>query len=108
MIIRECQNHDPPFASFLQLLDPLENFALAIDDDLVPGRRLFLNRFPVAKPAHVSEVRCDEIQTVFHLPGPRHPIVIRESESDAMLPQQVKKGWVEPLLIPNLKGEFVS
>lgn len=51
VIICKRKNHDVPLVDFLEWFDPLEKICLAINDELVPGRRLFLNGFAVTEPA---------------------------------------------------------
>src|SRR6266481_7593307 len=58
-------------------------------------------------PSNVSEIRGNQIEVVFHLPGPRHPALINQRESGAVLPQHVGEFRNQPILAANLHGKLV-
>src|SRR5207253_6258722 len=89
VVIGKCQNHDAPLLDLLEKTDPLGKITLAIYNHLVPRCRLFLDPSPVPQPANVSEVSGNQIEFVLHLPWPRHPALINQRESDAVLSQHI-------------------
>ena len=102
-----CENHDSPLLNLLEKTDPLGKITLSINNHLVPSCRFLLNPFAVPQPSNVSEIRGNQIEFVFHLPGPRHPALINQRESDAVLPQHVDEFRNQPILVANLHGKLV-
>src|SRR6266436_1822152 len=107
VVISKSQNHDAPLLDLLEKTDPLGKITLAINNHLVPRCRFFLDPFPVSQPPNVSEVSGNQIEFVFHLPGPRHPALINQRESDAVLPQHICEFRNQPVLVANFDSKLV-
>src|SRR6266705_2543342 len=107
VVIGKCQNHDAPLMDLLEKTDPLGKITVAIYNHLVPSCRFFLDPFPVSQPANVSEVGGNQVEFALHLPGPRHPALINQRESDAVLSQHVREFRNQPVLVANLDGKLV-
>lgn len=62
MIVRIHINDLAAMEKFADVAGPNPGFALAVDDDSVPGFRLLLDSFPVINPADGTEIRRLDIQ----------------------------------------------
>src|SRR5216683_3180206 len=107
VVVGKCQNHDAPLLDLLEKTDPLGKITLAIYNHLVPSCRFFLDPFAVPQPPNVSEVSGNQIEFVLHLPWPRHPALINQRESDAVLSQHICEFRNQPVLVANLDGKLV-
>jgi hypothetical protein len=77
-----------------------------INDRLIPGLRLQLDALAVAQLSNVCEIGRYQVQHVVHFPRTRHPRLVDQCESNALLPQQINKSLVKLSLVRNLQREF--
>ena len=90
-----------------EYLDPIFQVASAVDDSPVPRRCLLLNPFAVSQPAHISEVRCNQVKLLLHFPRPWHKRCVGQRQSDIIFPERVCEPGIEPGLVSNLDYKFV-
>src|SRR5258708_20061209 len=109
VIVAECKQLAYPLVIHhrFEEINPISQVASAVDDSLVPRRGLLLNPLAISKPANISEVRCNQVELLFHLPRPGHKRSVSQCQSDVVLPQHVRESSVEPCLVSNLDYKFV-
>ena len=86
-----------------EYLDPIFQVAGAVDDSPVPRRCLLLNPFAVSQPAHISEVRCNQVKLLLHFPGSGHKRRICQCQGDVVF----SESGIKPGFVSNLDYEFV-
>src|SRR5690348_13781570 len=83
------------------------HFRTPVDDCFFPRLGLRLDAFAVPEPADIRKVRGQQVKFGFHFPWPRHPRLVYESQSHAVLAKQSGKARVQPVFVSNLDSIFV-
>jgi hypothetical protein len=88
-------------------LHPVLEVIFPVNDGLVPGLRLLLDSFSVAKPAHVREISRHQIELLFQFPRSRYPTLVDQCQRYAVLIKQDRETGIHPIFVPNLDGELM-
>src|SRR5205807_4648551 len=61
----------------------------------------------VSQPAHISEVRCNQVKLLLHFPGSGHKRRICQCQGDVVFSEHVRESGIKPDFVSNLDYEFV-
>ncbi len=87
-------------------IHPTVELAGAVHDYFVPGLGEVFDFLAVAEPADVGPIRGYGIKFVSG--GERHPALVLQRESDAVIAEKLRERGIQPVLIANLDRELVA
>src|SRR5881409_1467791 len=85
--------------------DPPPHVARAVDDEMIPAPRPFLDSFAVSEPANVGEIGSQDVALLKNFVDTEEPRMVDEGKSHAVLPQEVEERWCHEALVADLDGE---